>query len=222
MKISEGQEQDGVVIGNTYDKYSTRNPIERRLMEGYISTLSAFVRMANPVSIHEVGCGEGYWVIRWVKAGYSVKGSDFSSQIIEIARENAIQQGIPGDHFEARSIYELDPERDRADLVVCCEVLEHLEDPAEALHVLGSITGSHLVLSVPNESVWRMLNMVRGKYWSDWGNTPGHIQHWSRERFIRFVSIYFQVTEIRSPLPWIMLLCKPKSTNREYQFNQRA
>jgi 2-polyprenyl-3-methyl-5-hydroxy-6-metoxy-1,4-benzoquinol methylase len=212
MKISEGQEQDGVVIGNTYDKYSTRNPIERRLVEGYISTLSAFVRMANPGSIHEVGCGEGYWVLRWVKAGYSVKGSDFSSQIIEIARENADRQGIPGDLFEERSIYELDPERDRADLVVCCEVLEHLEDPVKALHVLGSITGSHLILSVPNEPVWRVLNMVRGKYWSDWGNTPGHIQHWSRERFIRFVSMYFQVTEIRTPLPWIMLLCQPKST----------
>jgi hypothetical protein len=78
--------------------------------------------------------------------------------------------------------------------------------------VLRSIAGSHLVLSVPNEPVWRVLNMVRGKYWTDWGNTPGHIQHWSREGFIRFVSIYFQVTEIRTPLPWIMLLCQPKST----------
>ena len=104
------------------------------------------------------------------------------------------------------------PIRDRADLVVCCEVLEHLEDPIKALNVLRSITGSHLVLSVPNEPVWRVLNMVRGKYWTDWGNTPGHIQHWSREGFIRFVSMYFQVTEIRSPVPWIMLLCQPKST----------
>ncbi len=209
MKISAGKIDQGVVIGNTYDKYASRNPIEKKLMEGYIATLTSFVKKANPGSIHEVGCGEGYWVIQWIQAGYTVKGSDFSSQIIDIARQNAIQAGISSDPFSPRSIYDMVPGEDGADLVVCCEVLEHLEDPTRALQVLRAITGSHLILSVPQEPVWRMLNVLRGKYWSERGNTPGHIQHWSKQGFIRFVADYFQVTEIQSPLPWTMLLCRP-------------
>lgn len=209
MKISAGKIDQGVVIGNTYDKYASRNPIEKKLMEGYIATLTSFVKKANPGSIHEVGCGEGYWVIQWIQAGYSVKGSDFSSQIIDIARQNAIQAGISSDPFSPRSIYDMVPGEDGADLVVCCEVLEHLVDPTRALQVLRVITGSHLILSVPQEPVWRMLNVLRGKYWSERGNTPGHIQHWSKQGFIRFVADYFQVTEIQSPLPWTMLLCRP-------------
>lgn len=209
LKISAGKIDQGVVIGNTYDKYASRNPIEKKLMEGYIATLTSFVKKANPGSIHEVGCGEGYWVIQWIQAGYSVKGSDFSSQIIDIARQNAIQAGISSDPFSPRSIYDMVPGEDGADLVVCCEVLEHLVDPTRALQVLRVITGSHLILSVPQEPVWRMLNVLRGKYWSERGNTPGHIQHWSKQGFIRFVADYFQVTEIQSPLPWTMLLCRP-------------
>jgi len=113
------------------------------------------------------------------------------------------------DPFITRSIYDLDPQEDRADLVVCCEVLEHLEDPEKALQVLRSISGTRLILSVPLEPVWRMLNMARGKYWNEWGNTPGHIQHWSRQEFIGLVEKYFRVIEVRSPLPWTMVLCHP-------------
>jgi 2-polyprenyl-3-methyl-5-hydroxy-6-metoxy-1,4-benzoquinol methylase len=209
LKISAGKIDQGVVIGNTYDKYASRNHIERWMMEGYATNLAALVKKTNPRSIHEVGCGEGYWVNQWVMAGYSVQGSDFSSQIIDIARQNAIQGGITGDHFSTRSIYDLNPKEDRADLVVCCEVLEHLEDPVRALQALYSITGTHLILSVPLEPIWRVLNISRGKYWSDWGNTPGHIQHWSRQEFIGFVEKYFRVIEIHSPLPWTMVLCQP-------------
>ena len=34
----------------------------------------------------------------------------------------------------------------------------------------------HLLVSVPREPLWRMLNMARGSYWSALGNTPGPSQ----------------------------------------------
>ena len=209
INISKGKEENGVVIGNTYDKYSTRNPIERRLMRGYQESLEELVCIAKPQSIHEVGCGEGYWMIRWAEEGYSVHGTDFSTQVIAIAKQNAIQKGIPEQIFEPRSIYELDPKQDSADLVVCCEVLEHLDDPERGLLSLKTITRSHLILSVPREPIWRILNLARGKYWNEQGNTPGHIQHWSRSGFIQLVKKHFKVIETRSPLPWTMVLCRP-------------
>lgn len=208
MKISEGLREDGVVVGNHYNKYSTKNPIARRLMRGFSDSLSALVSKAAPETIHEVGCGEGYWTLAWHQQGMQVKGSDFSEQVIALAKENAAEQGLPPSLFSCRSIYELALGADSADLIVCCEVLEHLDDPEAGLAALRRVVTRNIILSVPREPLWCALNLARGKYWSSLGNTPGHIQHWSSRAFVELVQKYFEVQEIRRPLPWTMVLCK--------------
>jgi glycosyltransferase involved in cell wall biosynthesis/SAM-dependent methyltransferase len=210
LEIAGGAIEDGVVIGNVYDKYGSRNPVVKRLMRGFESALSDFVATCAPQSIHEIGCGEGHWVVRWNETGLRARGCDFSRIIIDMARANAGRRGLPATLFEARSIYDLDPGQDGADLVVCCEVLEHLQHPARALEALGRVVGRHLIVSVPREPVWRALNVARGKYLGRLGNTPGHIQHWSSAGFIHLVSEYFDVVAVRNPLPWTMLLCRPR------------
>ena len=208
MKISRGMREQGVVVGNTCDKYGTRNPVARRLMRGFHEALEGLVQQASPATIHEIGCGEGYWVNRWRQAGFQARGSDFSARVIELARSNAASLGLSAEHFSVRSIYDLRADEDGADLLVCCEVLEHIEDPEAGLEALRRAAQRHVILSVPREPVWRMLNMARGRYLKDLGNTPGHIQHWSRSDFIRLVERQFQVVELRAPLPWTMLLCR--------------
>jgi 2-polyprenyl-3-methyl-5-hydroxy-6-metoxy-1,4-benzoquinol methylase len=100
-------------------------------------------------------------------------------------------------------------DEDSAELIVCCEVLEHIEDPEAGLKALQKVTMQSLILSVPKEPLWRILNLARGKYITSWGNTPGHIQHWSKREFIQLVSKYFEVVEVRSPFPWTMVFCRP-------------
>lgn len=209
MKISGGSKENGIVVGNSYDKYSSRNPVVKWMMAGFESALSDLVEKTSPKTIHEIGCGEGFWVMRWSEQGMAARGCDFSSHVIELARENAVGRGLSPLLFEARSIYDLVSGRDDADLIVCCEVLEHLEHPDAALEALQRVTGRYLILSVPKEPIWCVLNLARGKYISKWGNTPGHIQHWSKGGFIRMVSKYFEVVEVKSPFPWTMLLCRP-------------
>ena len=210
VKISGGAKENGIVVGNTYDKYGSRNPIVKWMMKGFESALSDLVVKAAPHAIHEVGCGEGYWVLRWNEQGMAARGCDFSTQVIELARGNAVGRGLSPSLFEPRSIYDLDTGLDSADLVVCCEVLEHLEDPDAGLLALQRVVDRHLIVSVPKEPLWCALNLARGNYIGHWGNTPGHIQHWSKGGFIRLVSKYFDVIEVKSPLPWTMLLCKPR------------
>lgn len=210
MRVSGGATEQGVVVGNVYDKYGSRNPIVKRLMRGFEGVLSELVAQAAPASIHEVGCGEGYWVLRWNRSGLDARGSDFSGKAIELARLNAAQQGVAAERFAVRSVYALEPERDSADLVVCCEVLEHLERPEEALRRLQSVVSRHLIVSVPREPIWRVLNLARGKYIGSLGNTPGHLQHWSTRAFTQLVARYFEVVAVRTPLPWTMALCRPR------------
>ena len=209
MKIAGGLSEKGVVIGNTYDKYHSGNPIVRKIMQGFESTLSNLVKEANPSSIHEVGCGEGYWVLRWLEEGLDVRGSDFSGTVIELAESNAVERELPLGLFKKKSIYDLQTDEDSADLVVCCEVLEHLEQPEEALRVLQKLAHKNAIFSVPREPMWSVMNLVRGKYLSDFGNTPGHIQRWSQRDFIKLVSRYFVVEQVCAPIPWTMLLCSP-------------
>jgi hypothetical protein len=92
--------------------------------------------------------------------------------------------------------------------VVCCEVLEHLDDSARGVDILAELARPYLLASVPREPLWRALNMARGKYLGAFGNTPGHLNHWSREGFLRLLRRRFDVIEMRTPLPWTMALCR--------------
>ena len=210
MKIAKGLRENGIVVGNAYDKYGSSHPIERWLVNGFASALTELVDRVTPASIYEVGCGEGYWTLQWLGKGIAVRGSDFSEKVINLARENAQSRGFSPSIFSARSIYDIEPGRDSADLIVCCEVLEHLENPEAGLVSLQRVAIDHVIVSVPREPIWRTLNLLRGKYWRNTGNTPGHIQHWSSKEFIELVDRYFGVVEIRKPLPWTMLLCRKR------------
>jgi 2-polyprenyl-3-methyl-5-hydroxy-6-metoxy-1,4-benzoquinol methylase len=209
VHIPGNLKEDGIVVGNSFDKYHSGNPLVRRLMRGFETSLDHCIHQCSPNSIHEVGCGEGYWVLRWFGRGINVRGSDFSELVVDVARRNAGQAGISGEIFSAKSIYDLQPVADGADLIVCCEVLEHLEHPRKALEVLQRTVRGHLVLSVPREPLWRVLNFARGKYIRHLGNTPGHLQHWSSRSFRQLVGEYFDPVEVLQPLPWTMLLCRP-------------
>jgi hypothetical protein len=70
------------------------------------------------------------------------------------------------------------------------------------------VTRRHLLVSVPREPLWRALNLARGAYIAQLGNTPGHVNHWSRGGFGRLLSRYGDVVELRTPFPWTMALVR--------------
>lgn len=209
FKIAAGITEKGVVAGNVFNKYDSKNYMVRKLMQGFSTSLSILVNKANPSNIFEIGCGEGYWVLHWNKLGLTAHGCDVSSQVIEIAQTNAYKNNLSSKLFTVKNLYECD-ENNTADLIVCCEVLEHLDNPKKALNILQQIVNKYLILSVPREPIWRLLNMLRGRYCSALGNTPGHLQHWSKRGFVTLVSSYFDIIQVKTPFPWIMLLCQHK------------
>lgn len=214
FKVAHGTSENDIIAGNVYDKYGSSNPLVKWIMTRFDKALSELVSESSPVTIHEVGCGEGYWVLKWKGQGFDARGSDFSRQVISIAKDNAAQNNLPTSIFTVRSIYDLDL-NDSADLVVCCEVLEHLNSPEAGLLALKKMSPKKLILSVPREPLWSLLNMARGKYLSDWGNTPGHVQRWSVTEFQSLVAKYFKIIKVKTPLPWTMLLCRPYADNEK-------
>ncbi len=196
--------------GNVYDKYGTSNPIERRLVAGFMANLDVLVERSGAREAHEVGCGEGEVAIRLARRGIRMRGTDAFPAVLEEARRRAAAAGVEID-FEAVPVEQLVPDRHAAELVVCCEVLEHLDDPGRGLEVLAGLARPWLIASVPREPLWRALNVARLSYVGDLGNTPGHLSHWSKGGFERFLGQRFEVIEVRSPLPWTMALCRLQS-----------
>lgn len=209
MAVVSAQPED-VVAGNVYPKYTTRNPLARLLMANFMATLRQLVERTGARDVHEVGCGEGFLARHLAADGYRVRGSDLSPTTIAEARRRSA--GMTGIGFQVADLYRLDPARDAAALIICCEVMEHLPDPVRALHVLEQLARPHLIVSVPREPLWRILNAARGRYWSDLGNTPGHLQHWSSREFTMLLRQHFDVVEVRTPLPWTMALCRTQSS----------
>jgi 2-polyprenyl-3-methyl-5-hydroxy-6-metoxy-1,4-benzoquinol methylase len=193
--------------GNVYDKYGTANPIERRLVNGFLRQLDRLVERTEAQSAHELGCGEGELAMRLAKRGLHVRGTDASDEVIAEARRRAGADGSQVE-FRAAALETLDPERDAAQLILCCEVLEHLDDPTRGLDVIATLARPWAILSVPREPLWRALNLARLAYLSDLGNTPGHLHHWSRRAFIRLLESRLEVVEVQTPLPWTMALCR--------------
>jgi len=196
--------------GNVYDKYGTSNPVARRLMAGFMSQLDELVARAGAKEAHEVGCGEGELAIRLAGRGIRMRGTDAFPQVLEEARARAAAAGAEIE-FDATPVEELEPDRHAAELIVCCEVLEHLEEPHRALEVLAGLARPWLIASVPREPLWRALNLARLSYVGELGNTPGHLNHWSKGDFVRFLATRFEVIEVKSPTPWTMALCRLQS-----------
>ena len=73
---------------------------------------------------------------------------------------------------------------------------------------MARVTVRHLLVSVPREPLWRALNVARGAYVRDLGNTPGHVNHWSKRSFIWMLERHGEVVESCSPFPWTMLLVR--------------
>lgn len=198
--------ENGLVVGNTYAKYSTRNPVARYLVRRFLSRFDALVQRVQPRTVLEVGCGDGELSRRVAAGGADVLGTDVSALMVEIARTRARVEGSTA-AFEQASIYDVRP-GSRYDLVICCEVLEHVSAPDDALAHLCTLADPYLLVSVPREPLWRLLNIARCRYLRDAGNTPGHVQHWSRASFIRLLGRHVRVIEENSPLPWTMVLCQ--------------
>ena len=91
----------------------------------------------------------------------------------------------PNLQFEVMPVQSLSFADDEFDLVAATEVLEHVDHPEAAVAEMARVARRWLLVSVPHEPLWRALNVARGAYLRELGNTPGHLNHWTRARLRR-------------------------------------
>ena len=190
---------------DNYKKHTHRNPIQRLLLWNFFRNLVNLTKAKTVDSILDVGCGEGFTLNRLREKGIGKKleGLEYSKDAIALGRET-----YPDIKISQGSIYKL-PYKDNAfDLVLCTEVLEHLDKPQDALKELVRVSKKYLVISVPNEPFFMFAQLVRGRNWSRFGNDIEHINHWTMFGFPQFVKKNSKVKILarRFHFAWTMLL----------------
>jgi 2-polyprenyl-3-methyl-5-hydroxy-6-metoxy-1,4-benzoquinol methylase len=198
---------EGTVTGNTYDKYGSTNPVVRRLMGAFERTLDELFTQADPGSLLDVGCGEAVLTHEWAKrlGERRVVGIDLDDPLLHAEWDKRQAPNLSYQIMKAENLPFADGEFDVASAI---EVLEHVPDPAHTVAEMARVASGHLLVSVPREPLWRGLNMARGAYIKDLGNTPGHLNHWSKRSFVKLLSQHGDVVQARSPFPWTMLLVR--------------
>ena len=192
------------IEGNYYDKHNNSNPIVKKLMKKFHQILNEFIQRSKAETILDIGCGEGYTtqIVKNANPEVQIEGIELGAEMVKKAKELH-----PDLHFEQGSVYEIKREDESYDLVLSSEVLEHLEEPRKGLVELKRASKRYVLVSVPNEPLWRVVNMLRGAYLKDFGNTPGHVNHWSKRQFYRFLKPHFSKVIVKKAGLWNIALC---------------
>jgi ubiquinone/menaquinone biosynthesis C-methylase UbiE len=195
---------------SNYAKFQTRNPLVRRLIDRFYGRLDAIVEPLGARSALDAGCGEGETLARLERSlPDRVSAVDVSPEAVEFTAGR-----FPHHEVRAASVYELPYADDAFELVLCLEVLEHLDDPAAALAELARVSSADVVVSVPHEPWFRTGSLLRGKYLRTLGDHPEHVNHWSRRTLRPFLESRTSVVSLCRSFPWLLAHLRRRSPAR--------
>lgn len=181
------------------EDYSHLSRLGQQMVERFRARVISLVANERPARVLEVGCGQG-----WLLAGLAdalpdadLAGMDIRPEAIRFARTL-----VPSARCSVGDAHALEHSDDSFDVVVCSEVLEHVEEPAVVLAELERVCSGTLVISVPWEPWFWLANLVRGKYLGSLGNCPGHVHHWSARGFRRMLGSEGREVTVTTSFPW--------------------
>jgi len=187
-------------------KFETSNPVVQRMIGRFFASVAEVVGPLRPSSTLDAGCGEGEALVRLGQlVGERIAAVDLSSYSI-----GRVAQRIPAVDARVASVTELPFGDSSFDLVLCLEVLEHLDDPAVAVSELGRVAARHVVVSVPFEPYFRIGSLLRGKYVRSLGNHPEHVNHFNRKSLQALLEPAVALQTIEVAFPWLIAWGTPR------------
>ncbi|MHA7898484.1 MAG: class I SAM-dependent methyltransferase [Henriciella sp.] len=189
-------------------KYTNPNPIHRLSLGRFYDAVASELKAIAPSSVLDFGCGEGYILDMMAErdvAFRSYEGLDLRADALAEARRR-----WPHTQFTEANLFDAGYDQQRYHTVMALEVLEHLFEPEKVLRRLANLADKYLLLTVPNEPWFQLMNLVRGRDLIRLGNHPEHINHWNKNTFADFVSPYAEIVSVITRFPFVILVAKPR------------
>lgn len=195
------------VTGNYFNKYKSKNLFVKFLMRRFVRTYLHLVAFTSGTKWLDAGCGEGY-LLEYLQRKFpqfTISGIDIGDREIALAKKLLPQATITKANVTA-----IPYPNDSFDVVAANEVLEHMKHPVKLIKELKRVSAKYVLISVPNEPFFRMVNVFRMKYLLRLGNTPGHFQNFTKKSLKRLLEKQFREVYVKSALLWNFALCVKK------------
>jgi len=130
-------------------------------------------------SVIDIGCGSGYKLIKYL-GDYQILGIDFEPVISQAQNDYPSHAWLKAENCILQD--------QKAQLIICADMIEHVEDPDEFMKSVISIKNwKCIMISTPER------NLRRGRH--HYGPPPNcsHWREWSKKEFFNFISKYLQV-----------------------------
>ena len=189
-------------------KYANTNPLHRLALGRFHDDMAETIRALKPASVLDFGCGEGFLLDKMAERGVDVPGYvgiDLRTDAIEEAARRH-----PSADFVLADIFDWPAQARKFDLVIASQVMEHLFEPARFLPRLGALASAHVLLTVPHEPWFQLMNLARGRDLIRLGNHPEHVNHWNVETFSAFVGEALDVERAWKAFPFVFVLARPR------------
>ncbi len=102
----------------------------------------------NSKKLLEVGCGMGYFSAKAYELGANVTGVDIGDRLIKKSKKR-----VPKGKFQVATASDLPFDNNSFDIVICTEVLEHIDNQDKAINELIRVLAKKgkLVITTPNK-----------------------------------------------------------------------
>lgn len=147
----------------------------------------------NFKNVLDIGTGNGWKLVEYFP--------EFDTTGLEIEPTlNWLKNKYPN-HKWAESNFKNKLSEENFDVVLCCDVIEHLMDPDELIEFIESLNFKYLVISTPERKAIQLYQ--RGYCWDGPPDNKAHIREWAFEEFSQYMSDTFEIKE--------QFMCKNKS-----------
>ena len=140
----------------------------------------------NYKTILDIGCGSAFKLIKYFRDKRFV-GLDLEPNLGHIRDKYPLYDFRESDFNK--------PPKEKFDLIICSDVIEHLLDPDDLLKFISQIDYKHLVLSTPERNTIQELQRSFG--WDVKTNGPPHnlmhVREWSFEELNEYLTSWFNI-----------------------------
>lgn len=198
-------------VSSTYHQEYDASELNQKVLraEATIEFINRNIGTIQPVSLIEIGCGEGFALAAAKRAGWETLGVDYQSAPVKKFNEEVLDCFVESDPREYLEMLMEVPQK--FDIAVLQNVLEHVIDPEQLLTGLKRLVGDngYILIQVPNDfSRTQQLAFDEGRIEREyWFTPPQHINYFNKQTLEAFCGAHgLRIVDGMSDFPIEMYL----------------